>query len=81
MAKLPIVETTLDRIVGGGQALALFPDGRKFFVWGGLPGETVQVQTTKKRSKLAEGKVIEVIKPSPERVTPNDPTSYLSTSP
>lgn len=81
MAKLPIVETTLDRIVGGGQALGLYPDGRKFFVWGGLPGETVKVQTTKKRSKLAEGKVIEVIKPSPERVIPNDPTSYLSTSP
>lgn len=81
MAKLPIVETTLDRIVGGGQALGLYPDGRKFFVWGGLPGETVMAQTTKKRSKLAEGKVVEVLKPSPERVTPYDPESYLSTSP
>ncbi len=81
MASLPIVETTLDRIVGGGQALGLYPDGRKFFVWGGLPGETVMVQTTKKRSKLAEGKVVEVIKASPERQQPKDATSYLSTSP
>lgn len=81
MAKFPIVETTLDRIVGGGQALGLHPDGRKLFVWGGLPGETVQVQITKKRSKLAEGKVVEVLTPSKERIEPVDPTSYLSTSP
>lgn len=81
MANLPIVETTLDRIVGGGQSLGLYPDGRKFFVWGGLPGETVMVQTTKKRSKLAEGKVVEVMVASSERVEPKDKTSFLSTSP
>lgn len=81
MAKFPIVETTLDKIVGGGQALGASPDGRKLFVWGGLPGETVRVQITKKRSKLAEGRVIEVITPSTERIEPVDSDSYLSTSP
>lgn len=81
MAKFPIVETTLERIVGGGQALGLHPDGRKLFVWGGLPGETVQVQITKKRSRLAEGRVVEVISASPKRIAPQDPGSYLSTSP
>lgn len=81
MATFPIVETTLDQIVGGGQALGTYPDGRKLFVWGGLPGETVRVQVTKKRSKLVEGKVVEVLSPSNERVTPKDPASFLSTSP
>lgn len=81
MATFPIVETTLDRIVGGGQALGTYPDGRKMFVWGGLPGETVKVQVTKKRSKLVEGRVVEVLKPSPERIEAVDPESYLSTSP
>jgi 23S rRNA (uracil1939-C5)-methyltransferase len=81
VTKFPIVETTLDRIVGGGQTLGLHPDGRKLFVWGGLPGETVNVQITKKRSRLAEGRVVEVLKASKERITPLDPTSYLSTSP
>lgn len=81
MAKFPIVETTLDCIVGGGQALGIHPDGRKLFVWGGLPGETVMVQVTKKRSKLAEGKVVEVMAPSSQRIEPIDPESYLSTSP
>ena len=81
MSKFPIVETTLHTIVGGGQALGDYPDGRKLFVWGGLPGETVNVQVTKKRSKLVEGKVIEVLTPAPERVEPRDPSSFLSTSP
>lgn len=81
MAVLPIVETTLDRIVGGGQTLGTYPDGRKLFVWGGLPGESVRVQVTKKRSKLVEGRVIEVLESSPERIAPVDADSYLSTSP
>ena len=81
MSKFPIVETKLHTIVGGGQALGEFTDGRKLFVWGGLPGETVKVQLTKKRSKLVEGKVVDVIEASQERVEPADKTSYLSTSP
>lgn len=81
MAKFPVVETKLDKIVGGGQALGEYTDGRKLFVWGGLPGETVNVQVTKKRSKLVEGRVVEVIEPSHERTAPRDEASYLSTSP
>lgn len=81
MATFPIVETKLERIVGGGQALGAYPDGRKLFVWGGLPGETVRVQVTKKRSKLVEGRVIEVLTPSSDRIRPLDEESYLSTSP
>ena len=81
MKSFPIVDTTLEKIVGGGQSLGIHPDGRKLFVWGGLPGETVSVQITKKRSKLAEGRVVDVITASSERVEPKDPSSYLSTSP
>lgn len=82
---LPSVSVKLEKIVGGGQTLATMhnesDDGRKLFVWGGLPGETVRVQLTKKKSKLAEGIVTEVIEASNERVEPLDPGSYLSTSP
>ena len=78
---LPIVSTHLEKIVGGGQSLGTLEDGRKVFVWGGLPNETVQVQLTKKKSSYAEGVVTEVTTPSAERVEPKDPESYLSTSP
>ena len=71
----------LDKIVGGGQALGTLADGRKCFVWGGLPGETVTVRITKKKSHFVEAVVEEVILPSPDRIQPRDPDSYLSTSP
>jgi 23S rRNA (uracil1939-C5)-methyltransferase len=81
MKSLPTVTVTLDKIVGGGQALGSYTDGRKLFVWGGLPGETVTVQVTKKKSSLVEGIVTSVEKASPQRVFPHDPESFLSTSP
>lgn len=71
----------LDKIVCGGQALGTLEDGRKIFVWGGLPGETVEVIVTKKKSKYAEGIVTNIVTASAERVEPHDPESYLSTSP
>ena len=79
--EFPIVSVKLDSIVGGGRAIGTLSDGCKIFVWGGLPGETVNVQITKKKSKLAEGTVIEVLSKSEERIEPQDPNSYLSTSP
>lgn len=78
---LPIVNVKLDKIVGGGQTLGTLEGGRKLFVWGGLPGEIVEVQMTKKKARLAEGVVVEVITPSKERISPRDEFSYLSTSP
>ena len=77
-----IFETlTLEKIVGGGQALGTLADGRKCFVWGGLPGETVTVRVTKKKSHFVEAVVEEVVSPSPDHIQPRDPDSYLSTSP
>ena len=71
----------LDKIVGGGQALGTLETGKKVFVWGGLPDETVVFAVTKKKSSMLEGVVTEVIAPSPDRIAPVDPASYLSTSP
>ena len=77
-----IFETlTLEKIVGGGQVLGTLADGRKCFVWGGLPGETVTVRVTKKKSHFVEAVIEGVISPSPNRIQPRDPDSYLSTSP
>lgn len=77
----PVVEIRLEHIVGGGQTIGTYEDGRKIFVWGGLPGELVRVQVTKKKSRLIEGVVVEVLEPSIQRIAPVDPDSYLSTSP
>ena len=71
----------LEKIVGGGQAIGTLDDGRKAFVWGGLPKELVTIRVTKKKSHFVEGIVTEIIKEIPERITPKDENSYLSTSP
>lgn len=72
---------TLEKIIGGGQALGQLDYGKKALVWGGLPGEKVEIQVTKKKSSFVEGIVTDVIEPSPERIEPVDSESYLSTSP
>ena len=81
MKRQPLETIHLDKIVGGGQALGTLADGRKCFVWGGLPGETVAVRVTKKKSHFVEAVVEEVVSPSPDRIQPRDPDSCLSTSP
>lgn len=81
MRKTTTETVRLDKIVGGGQTLGALADGRKVFVWGGLPGEMVEVMITKKKSSMAEGVVTRVLQPAPERIEPKDPDSYLSTSP
>lgn len=80
--KTPQTHTvTLDRIIGGGQAIGTLENGKKALVWGGLPRETVEFRVTKKKSNFVEGVVTKVLTVSPERVSPTDPDSYLSTSP
>lgn len=81
MKKPFIEEIVLEKIVGGGQTLGTIADGRKAFVWGGLPEEKVRAEFTKQKKNYVEGTVIEVVTPSKQRVTPKDPESYLSTSP
>lgn len=73
-------DVTLGSIVGGGQTIATLADGRKVFVWGGVPGERVTIQLTRKKRNYGEGIVTAVLEPSEQRVEPED-EAYLSTSP
>ncbi|MGC3980775.1 MAG: 23S rRNA (uracil(1939)-C(5))-methyltransferase RlmD [Steroidobacteraceae bacterium] len=45
-------------------------DGRAVFIDGALPGETVEVQLLQKRKGVQEAKLLQVIKPSADRVDP-----------
>jgi 23S rRNA (uracil1939-C5)-methyltransferase len=45
-------------------------DGRRVFVQGALPGETVEITLRKKRRKLLEADLVRVVEASPDRVTP-----------
>jgi len=71
----------IEKIVHGGQGLGTLESGKKVFVWGGLPGETVLGRITKKKASFVEAVVEEVLVPSTERIKPAEPEIYLSTSP
>jgi len=63
------VQLKIEKLIFGGQALAR-KDGQVFFVWGGLPGELVEVEITKKGKGFCEGVVKTVVEKSPERIEP-----------
>ena len=46
------------------------PDGRAVFVPFGLPGERVRVRLTEEKQNFARGELLEVLEPSPNRITP-----------
>lgn len=76
-----LIPVKIDKLVHGGQGLGTLSDGRKCFVWGALPGETVKVQITKNKKDWAEGCVAEVVMSSTDRIAPREPDIYLATSP
>ena len=56
--------------VVGGQALARDSTGRVIFVDGALPGETVEVELRSSKKDFAKARVVSIVEPSPDRVTP-----------
>ena len=71
----------LERFVPGGQAIGRLASGKKVFAWGGLPGEKVEIQITKKKHGFVEGVAVDIIEASEYRVDSRDGESFLSTSP
>jgi len=67
---------TLDKLTYGGDALGKLPaplsgaSGRAVFVPFALPGETVRARIVEEKRGHARAELIEVLEPSPERITP-----------
>ena len=57
------------KIVGEGKALGR-TKGKVVFSYGVLPGETAKVQVVREKRNFIDAKLIEIIKPSPERIEP-----------
>lgn len=66
------VEVEIESLTHDGKGVAHI-DGKAVFVHGSLPNETVRFIYTGVRRKHAEGRVIEVLQASPERVEPRCP--------
>ena len=70
----------VDRIIPGGEAIATRADGKKILLWNALPGELVNYQVDREKSKLIYATATEIIEPSQHRIDPKDPC-FLATSP
>ena len=60
---------TVDTLAFGGAGVARL-DGYVVFVQGGVPGDTVRAEVGKSKRAYAEARVLEVLKPSPDRIEP-----------
>lgn len=63
-------EITLEKLTYGSDAMGRLSDGRAVFVPFGLPGETVRIQLTQEKQNFARGEILEILKPSPDRIEP-----------
>ena len=55
------------------QGVGRLSDGRAVFVPGALPGETVDIEVTQDKGRFCEASLVEVVKPSPDRIAPTCP--------
>src|ERR1700688_1832298 len=70
---LPTEETfTIEKLVYGGDGLARL-DGKVVLTPHVLPGEVVRAEVERVKSDLFRGRLIQVISPSPSRVSPPCP--------
>lgn len=66
--KLPTIENVLiSDVAAEGNAIAKIDD-MVVFVEGVIPGDVVNIQVTKKRKRYCEGRVLEIVKPSVDRL-------------
>ena len=66
------VELSITDVAFGGAGVARH-DGKVCFVPFTAPGDRVRVKLSRNRRKFAEGEVVEVLEPSPDRVSPRCP--------
>jgi 23S rRNA (uracil1939-C5)-methyltransferase len=69
--KKTIIESiTLGKYAAEGKSIATMEDGKALFVEGGVPGDTVKVMVKKSKKNYAEGRMLALVSPSPDRISP-----------
>jgi len=60
----------LEKYAAEGKCIAHLEDGKTLMVEGGIPGDIAEVFVYKNKKSYAEGKVLHIETPSPDRLTP-----------
>lgn len=67
---LVLENLTIESVAAEGKALAHTDDGRVIFVEFAVPGDVVNVRVTRKKKSFMEGRIVEIVKPSADRLEP-----------
>ena len=68
--KQPVANIRIDAYAAEGKSIAHLEEGKVLFVEGAIPDDVVNVRITKEKKSWAEGKIMELVQPSPDRVEP-----------
>ncbi len=74
-ADLRGLELEVEKLVPGGDALARLPDGQVLFLRGAAPGDRVRLLGVEKQRGALRALDFELVRPSPQRVTPECPVA------
>ncbi len=64
------IECVIEGLAAGGDGVARMPDGRTLFVPLAAPGDRLRVEVTELRRRHARARILELLEPGPDRVTP-----------
>jgi 23S rRNA (uracil1939-C5)-methyltransferase len=65
------IELQIDSLAHGGEGVGRLGDGGYVvFVSGALPGDRVRAEVVKRKRSYAHARVVEILRPSPERIAP-----------
>lgn len=70
------MQIEIESLAFGGAGIAK-KDGKVFFVIGGLPKDTLEINIIKDKGSYAEAVIANIIEPSPDRIEPNCPVFKL----
>ncbi|MBN1890658.1 MAG: class I SAM-dependent RNA methyltransferase [Thermoflexales bacterium] len=67
-----MIELELSRMAHGGEAVGHY-EGKAIFVPYAIPGELVRAEIVQDKGRYARARLLDIVRPSPERVTPRCP--------
>jgi len=68
--KQPVYNIKIDAYAAEGKSIAHLEDGKVLFVENAIPGDVINARVTKEKKSWAEGKIMQLVQPSPDRVDP-----------
>ena len=66
----PLLNITIEAYAAEGKSIARLEDGKVLFVDNAIPGDVIDVGITKDKKSWAQGRMIRLVTPSPQRIEP-----------